>query len=302
MGKSGKNEQPGKHIRFIRKPAERVMQPGFVNNRKSLMKIDDLNFNVKIEGEGVPFIWGHGLTLNMKVEDTLNLFRWYEINSIAKVIRYDARGHGLSDATFSPEDYIWSNLAKDMMKIADECNIKAFIAGGQSMGCATAINAALFAPDRVKALVLVNPTTAWELRPEQASQYQRNARMTNLLGPGKLASAMKRVPEGLMPPYVIKSIGDRINVVYESMKSFSRNVLANIYEGAALSDLPPRNDISLLKMPVLILAWEGDKVHPKKSAEILHSLIPQSELSIVSTFSDVNRWPDRIRTFLEHQS
>jgi 3-oxoadipate enol-lactonase len=266
------------------------------------MKIGDLNFNVKIEGEGVPFIWGHGLTLNMVVEDTLNLFRWSEINGIARVIRYDARGHGLSEATFSPEDYVWSNLAKDMIRIADKSNIKTFIAGGQSMGCATAISAAILAPDRVKALVLANPTTAWELRPEQSAQYQRNARMASLLGPGKLASAMRRVPEGLMPPYIIKSVGERINVVYESMNSFDRNVLVNIYEGAALSDLPPRSDISLLKMPVLILAWEGDKVHPMESAQILHRLLPRSELSIATDISGVDRWPDKIRTFLEQQS
>jgi pimeloyl-ACP methyl ester carboxylesterase len=266
------------------------------------MKIGDLNFNVRIEGAGVPFIWGHGLTHNMKVEDTLDLFRWSEINDIARVIRYDARGHGLSDATFSPQDYIWSNLAKDMIEIADSCNAKTFIAGGQSMGCATAINAAILAPGRVKALVLVNPTTAWESRPEQAFQYQRNARMANLLGPGKIASAMKRVPEGLMPPYIIESIGDRINVVYESMNSFDRNVLVNIYEGAALSDLPSRSDISLLKIPALILAWELDKVHPLESARILHRLLPQSELSIAANISCVDRWPDKIRMFLEQQS
>jgi pimeloyl-ACP methyl ester carboxylesterase len=266
------------------------------------MKIRDLNFNIKIEGEGIPFIWGHGLTLNMKVEDTLNLFRWSEINSIARVIRYDARGHGLSDATFSAQDYVWSNLAKDMLGIADNCDVKTFVAGGQSMGCATAINAAILSPGRVKALVLVNPTTAWESRPEQAFQYQRNARIASLLGPGKLASAMRRVPEGLMPLYIIKSVGERINVVYESMNSFDRDVLVNIYEGAALSDLPPRSDISLLKIPVLILAWERDKVHPLESAHILHRLLPRSELLIASDISGVDRWPDKIRTFLKQQS
>ncbi len=39
-----------------------------------------------------------------------------------------------------------------------------FVAGGSSMGCATSIYAALLAPERMKALVLVIPPTAWETR------------------------------------------------------------------------------------------------------------------------------------------
>lgn len=262
------------------------------------MKINGLNFNVKVEGEGVPFIWGHGLTMNIEVEDALNIFRWGEVREAARVIRYDARGHGLSGVTYCPEDYIWSNLARDMILVADECGTNGFIAGGQSMGCATAINAALLQPGRVKALVLVNPTTAWETRPAQAAQYRRSAGIAKNQGPGKLASAMKRVPTGMMPAYVVASVGAQMEAVYENLSRYDPQVLVNVYEGAALSDLPPRQDIAGIKTPALILAWENDRVHPTASAFALHALMPQSELVVAGDISEVGQWPDRIKTFL----
>jgi len=262
------------------------------------MEINGLKYNVKIDGEGIPFIWGHGLTMNMAVEDALNIFRWAEVREAARVIRYDARGHGLTGATYHPEDYIWSNLARDMIQIADKIDPGPFVAGGQSMGCATAVNAALSQPGRVQALVLVNPTTAWETRPAQAAQYRRSAGIAEKLGPGKLASAMKRVPTGMMPAYVVASVGERMEAVYENLSRYDRQVLVNLYEGAALSDLPPRDEIAKLDLPTLILAWEDDKVHPAESAYALHDLMPQSQLFVAGDMAGVGQWPGRIKTFL----
>lgn len=266
------------------------------------MKVNGLDFNVKIEGEGIPFIWGHGLTMNMAVEDTLNIFRWVEVREAARVVRYDARGHGLTGASYLPQDYIWSNLARDMLQVADTCGTDRFIAGGQSMGCATAINAALLQPERVQALVLANPTTAWESRPAQAAQYRRSAGIAEKQGPGKLASAMKRVPTGMMPAYVVASVGERIEAVYENLSRYDRQALVNLYEGAALSDLPPREEIAKLDLPTLILAWEDDKVHPVESAYALHALIPQSQLIVAGNIAGVGQWPGRIKTFLRENS
>ena len=265
------------------------------------MKVGNLNLNVRIEGEGVPFVWGHGLTSNMKIEDTFDLFKWKEIPNTVRLVRYDARGHGQSEATYSPRDYIWSNLARDMISIADACNIDSFVAGGQSMGCATAIYAASLVPNRVKGLVLVNPPTAWESRAKQASLYRRNARLVRLLGTRVLASVIKRMPDRLMPGYIVESMADRMNVVVESIRASDRRALANVFEGAALCDFPPRDDIALIKMPTLILAWEGDKSHPVESAQALHTLIPQSELIVAKDMSDLVPWPSRIREFLQKQ-
>src|SRR6185369_6760014 len=139
------------------------------------MRVNGLELNVRIVGEGYPFIWGHGLMASMAMEDAMSLFEWDHLAEGERMVRYDARGHGRSEASANLDDYSWANLGRDMLALADALEIERFIAGGQSMGSATALYAALAAPERVKALLLVNPPTAWETRAAQGAVYEQMA-------------------------------------------------------------------------------------------------------------------------------
>lgn len=77
--------------------------------------------------------------------------------------------------SLEPKDYHWSSLVEDMVDLADELGLETSVVGGQSMGCATAIYAALAAPEWIQALVLVNPPTAWETHAAQAAVYDQMA-------------------------------------------------------------------------------------------------------------------------------
>src|SRR5690348_10748181 len=118
------------------------------------MHVNGLELNVRIAGEGYTFIWGHGLMASMAMEDAMPVFEWDHLAEGERMIRYDARGHGRSEASENLDDYSWPNLARDMLALADALRIERFLAGGQSMGSATALYAALVAvaPERVKAL------------------------------------------------------------------------------------------------------------------------------------------------------
>jgi 3-oxoadipate enol-lactonase len=72
-----------------------------------LMKVNGVELAANIEGDGVPFIWAHGLTLSMSVEDSTGLFDWSGCAGVCKCIRYDARGHGKSQGSLVTEDYVW---------------------------------------------------------------------------------------------------------------------------------------------------------------------------------------------------
>ena len=72
-------------------------------------------------------------------EDALDLFEWDKFPKEKRLVRYDARGHGKTEPSYSPADYHWENLAKDMISIADKLGVEKLITGGQSMGCATTI-------------------------------------------------------------------------------------------------------------------------------------------------------------------
>ena len=263
------------------------------------MKINELEFNVSSIGEGFPFIWGHGLMSSMAAEDDSDWYHWDRMEEHVRLIRYDARGHGLSQSSFSAVDYTWRNLATDMLAVADSTEVGTFIAGGQSMGCATSIYTGLEEPDRVKGLVLVNPPTAWETRAEQASLYDRMAFVARLLGGRGLGWLIRRRPERLIPAWLVESMSFDEDAISNMIGDMDGKTLATILRGAALCDLPPRDELKTLQIPSLIFAWEGDQSHPVETAEILHQLLPNSEYHRARDIYDFKTWPLIMREFVQ---
>jgi pimeloyl-ACP methyl ester carboxylesterase len=60
----------------------------------------------------------------MAQEDDVGLFDWVHTLRGIRLIRYDARGHGGSKATYRPEDYQWPALAADMLGLADALGVE----------------------------------------------------------------------------------------------------------------------------------------------------------------------------------
>lgn len=260
--------------------------------------MDVKDFNIKVSGEGLPFIWGHGLMGSMVVEDATGWYKWDTLAEHIKLVRYDARGHGQSSVTDSPEDYHWKNLAGDMISIMDDLGIDQFVAGGQSMGCSTAIYTALAAPERVVGLVLMNPPTSWETREEQSSLYKKMALAAQLLGGGTLAKIMKKNPGRLLPEWLVEENREKVLAYADAVKLMSRKSLNNILKGAMISNLPKRDLLKVLNMPSFILAWTGDTTHPLETAQTLNGLLKKSELTITENAAGFFEWPEKIRDFL----
>ncbi len=262
------------------------------------MQINNLNFNVQVSGEGEALVWGHGLTFSMASEDRLDIFEWDKFPKDKKLVRYDARGHGKTQPSFSPVDYHWKNMARDMISVADGLEIEKFVAGGQSMGCATTIYAGMQYPDRVKGMILMNPPTAWETRAEQGDKYNKLAKIGWLLGGGIFAKVMGRNLERLLPGWLVEAKQENALGVLEGIKPMKRKTLSNLFKGAALTDFPSREEIKRIDIPALILGWTGDPIHPIETATELDKLMPQSTLVIAEKYSDFVNWPQLIREFV----
>ncbi|WNC73818.1 alpha/beta hydrolase [Thalassotalea psychrophila] len=262
------------------------------------MKINGLDFNVEVKGEGEALVWGHGLTASIESENLLDIFEWHKLSNQTKLVRYDARGHGKTEASFSPGDYHWKNLANDMLSVASEVGVDKFIAGGQSMGCASTIYSAMLAPDRIKSMVLINPPTAWDTRKEQSQFYLKLARVGGFLGGWILAKLISKNPERLLPGWLVEAKKENINGVFEGLKPIKRKTLANLFKGAALTDLPSKEELKSINVPTLILAWTGDPSHPVETATELHQVMPNTELHIADGYSDLQHWSQLIRDFV----
>lgn len=75
--------------------------------------------------------------------------------------------------------------------------------------------------------------------------------------------------------------------------------LWNIFKGAVLADLPPRDELkAIADIPCLILPWIGDPTHPVSSAEELQRLLPKSVLFIAQGYEGFKTIPQRMKDFV----
>ncbi|MBK8308114.1 MAG: alpha/beta fold hydrolase [Gammaproteobacteria bacterium] len=251
---------------------------------------------VAITGKrGLPFVWGHALQCSMQADEASTIFDWPGLATTVQLIRYDARAHGESCAEHDPQACRWESLARDMWRVAEDCGANTAVLGGASMGCATALHAAMLHPERVLGLVLVIPPTAWELRPRQARAYRIMARVVRFTGrlPFRLAASMlgkatPGTPLRAMARAVVRELATRD----------PRNVEA-AFNGAALSDLPSPARLAQLGMPTLILAWQNDTAHPIGVAQRLASLLPDATLVVAENDAAIRRWPEEVARFLD---
>lgn len=240
------------------------------------------------EGDGPFFVQMHGLTSSAWREHRAGLDVTGRLEGF-RVLRFDARGHGSSTGQPVPQDYLWTQLADDLLALLDHVAPEQKVhASGPSMGAATQLHAALKQPERFASLTLLVPPTAWATRAEQADSYRRSADLVEEHGIG----AFIRVGQSVLPP---PALADRPQ---ERVPAVSQELLPSILRGAAQTDLPEPDRLAQLDLPVRILAWVDDYAHPVSTAEKLHRLIPGSQLSIAETPEDLATWPGRVAEFV----
>jgi pimeloyl-ACP methyl ester carboxylesterase len=262
------------------------------------MLIRDLDFHLSDTGRGRPFIWGHGLTWSQALENEADLFLWGALADVLQIVRYDARGHGATGASYRACDYTWPQLGADMLAVAAAAvNAPRFIAGGASMGCATALYAALAAPERIDALVLAIPPTAWETRSAQAAVYENMAGLVERKGLPALVELFRQRP--LFPEFLLQALPALREIGPRYLAKLDERMLPFLLRGAGASNLPPRATLAMLNKPTLILAWGGDNVHPLSTAHELQHLLPSAKLHIAETLPQVRAWPQVLREFIE---
>ena len=247
-------------------------------------------------GAGVPVLWGHGLTSSMASEDAIGVMTPRLDEDRFRLVRYDARGHGGSAGTTEPADYAYPELARDQLGLADALGIDRFVSGGASLGCGTALHVAVRAPERVRALVLMIPPTAWEGRVGQGEVYEAGGRLVEAEGVEALIAVMEAEPVAPVFAPFAEQMKASVRPRYEQ---FDPAVLAALLRGVGPSDLPSREAIAAIASPALILAWRGDPVHPESTAEQLVDLLPDAEMVIADDLRGVLDWQDRIAAFLE---
>ena len=246
-------------------------------------------------------VWAHGLMFCTAADIESGLFAWKQTSQQHRVVRYDARGHGESQATDNIADYQWTHLAKDMLAVADHSGAGKLVLGGASMGCGTSLMAALDLinsgqKDKLAGLVLVIPPTAWETRPAQAKKYKLLALLNRLkLVPALIPLLTKNK---VIAGFLNKATPQIEPILQRHMASHNKAAYYPLLMGSAQSDLPPKDDLKQIDAPVLILGWQEDQSHPVSTAKQLRKLLPNSEIHLANEVRHVDQWDQQINQFL----
>jgi pimeloyl-ACP methyl ester carboxylesterase len=125
---------------------------GRSGNGVSRIQVGALSVAVSEAGDGPPVVLLHGLACGKRM--------WFHqlrvLRKRFRVIAYDQRGHGGTDAPSAATDYSAAHLARDLVDLLDALKIERAAIVGFSLGGGPALALAASKPERVSRLVLAD--------------------------------------------------------------------------------------------------------------------------------------------------
>jgi 3-oxoadipate enol-lactonase len=236
------------------------------------MIINNLLVSYTDEGqhESPVIIFIHGFPFNKSMWN----LQQEELKENYRVITYDIRGHGNSDAgtgEFSIELFV-----KDLLNLMDELKIDKTVLCGLSLGGYIALNAVENYPERFNALIL-SDTQCTADTPEAKEKRIKAIESINKAGVEKYADESIK---NLFSPESFMLRKAEIAAVREMIVKTSEQSLCN-----TLNALSVRKEtcskLTEIKMPVLILVGKEDKITPPAAAQFMFEKIRGSFLKII---------------------
>jgi 3-oxoadipate enol-lactonase len=245
------------------------------------MKHAENNFNIKVndilvryndEGskDASVIIFIHGFPLNKSMWDK----QLKSLKGNYRVIAYDIRGHGNTD--LGAIDFSIDLFVSDLLGFMDALKIEKTIICGLSMGGYIALNAIENYSTRFTALIL-SDTNCTADSPEAIEKRMNTIISIKENGVEKLANDL--IPN-LFAPESLKTNSEEIAAVKEMIVTTSKQSLYN-----SLNALANRKEtcskLRSIKLPVLILVGEEDKITPIEAARAMNMKIRDSDLRII---------------------
>jgi pimeloyl-ACP methyl ester carboxylesterase len=251
---------------------------------------EDATLHVEIDGDGDPVtLLAHGLTNScLELADLTALVPGTKV-------RFCFRGHGHSS---SPETgYRFADFARDVDAVAKAHEAR--IAFGTSLGAGAIGHLVVREPSRFDKLVLLLPAGV-----DRAFEYKdRMLRMASLVEGKSKEEAIESV---LSDP---ERVAGYLEMPW--LRDFDRRLLAGLNPVGVprairevIEDWPieDREDLRRVAAPTLIIAREGDVIHPAVVARILAEMMPNAELMLFEgaeeMYTAIPQIVDRVSRFV----
>jgi len=188
----------------------------------------------------------------------------------ARFIRYDKRGHGLSDAPAQP--YRMDDHVSDLASLLDELNVANAVIFGLSVGGLIAQGIYAKRPDLVRAIVLSN--TAHKI----GNDEMWNGRIADVNSGGIQSVADVILERWFSPEY---RGGDNADFAGYSNMLIRTTVDGYCGTSAAIQNCDYTNEAAAISVPTLLIGGSNDGSTPPDLMRSTHQLIPGSILHII---------------------
>ncbi|RAP53006.1 MAG: hypothetical protein BZ138_01950 [Methanosphaera sp. rholeuAM270] len=221
----------------------------------------------KVEGKGRSLLFIHGLSDNLLYWNILAA----HLRDDYQIIRIDLRGHGSTD--LGTDKISIGLFVNDLKKLLDELNIKKVDLIGFSLGGAIALDFSIKYPDMVSSIVLMSSFA-------KSDDYLTDVfiQLKNALKAG-FETYYDLILPLILCPEVINDNKSELEYIKKAA-SKTANTGAYIKAIDACLDFNVENELSVIDVPVLILAGRYDGISLLDSQMNLQKKIANSRLFI----------------------
>ncbi len=240
-----------------------------------------------VEGKGKPLVFAYGVACS-------SLHWTYQIDYFRKnyqCIWFDYRGHRRSPIPSNLETLTIDSCVKDLKSVLDFLDVKEATILGHSMGVSVAMEFAHRFPEMVKLLVLANGTPRKPLETLLGGNFLQPAF-------GLLSKFQKEKPDWVEAGWKLQEKTKWIAQVLGNL-GFNSHLVhpSDIFTyGRQMAELPPvvltrmmddyqhfdaTSWLHEVKVKTLILSGESDQITPPKTQDLIHQLMPNSEMAKV---------------------
>lgn len=256
-------------------------------------KLNGISMHYQVDGaeHAPPVVLHHPLAANLTI--------WDEVTELLapayRVVRFDARGHGQTEAPPAPYDF--ATLSADVTGLLDELGIARAHFVGLSMGGMVGQFLGLEHAHRFGTLQLTATTS--RIPPEGKPLWQERVTMARSQG-------MAAMPAASLQRWLTEKNRQNAGLVARMSNMISTTPVEG-YAGwcQAIETLDVTDRLRGITLPVQIIVGAEDPGTPPAAAEVIHQHIPGSRLVIMPACShmlcveDPQTMALHLRTFMD---
>lgn len=236
----------------------------------SKIRANGIEFAYRLEGtpSGPAVVLHHPLATDLTFWDETAA----ALGSRYRVLRFDARGHGRSEAPSGR--YAFETLAQDVVALMDAVGIAHAAFVGLSMGGMVGQYLGLLHPGRFSSLSLISTNS--RVPPEMCNLWVDRVAVARRDGMGS------QVEPALARWLAAANRTARPDLVQRCQRLITATPLEG-YAGwcGAIENLDTSDRLRAIALPTLVMVGAEDPATPVAAARVIHEQIPGSELSIL---------------------